>query len=119
MSKLMNLVLCVTCLSIISVLGCGGGSTESPSLAWRQGVFFPSDDFRQVCADPGEAYDKTTAVQGTYVHENNWLRSFTNETYLWYDEVTDTDPACCSTPEYFELMKTSEKTASGNPKDRF
>ena len=122
MREFTNLALCFTCLLTISVLSCGGGgggSTESPSSAWRKGVFLPSHDFHQVCADPSKAYDKATAIQGTYVDENNWLRSFTYETYLWYDEVTDTDPACCSTPEYFELMKTSEKTTSGKPKDQF
>ena len=29
------------------------------------------------------------------------------------------DPACCTTPEYFKLMKTNETTSSGEPKDRF
>lgn len=51
--------------------------------------------------------------------ENNWLRSWSHETYLWYDEIEDVDPACCTTPEYFELMKTKETTSSGKPKDRF
>ena len=51
--------------------------------------------------------------------ENNWLRSWSHETYLWYDEIEDVDPACCTTPEYFNLMKTNETTSSGNPKDRF
>ena len=25
--------------------------------------------------------------------ENNWLRSWTNDLYLWYNEVTDVDPS--------------------------
>ncbi len=107
-------------VALLFVAGCGGSdNTETPSPMWQEGVFAPSDDFHQVCADPSKAYDQETAVQGTYVDENNWLRSFTNETYLWYDEVVDTDPACCSTPEYFEMMKTFETTSSGTPKDQF
>lgn len=107
-------------VALLFVAGCGGSdNTETPSPMWQEGVFAPSDDFHQVCADPSKAYDQETAVQGTYVDENNWLRSFTNETYLWYDEVVDTDPACCSTPEYFELMRTLEMTSSGTPKDQF
>ena len=51
--------------------------------------------------------------------ENNWLRSWSHETYLWYDEIEDVNPACCTTEEYFELMKTKETTSSGKPKDRF
>lgn len=58
-------------------------------------------------------------MQGTYLDENNWLRSWSHETYLWYDEIKDVDPACCTTPEYFQLMKTNETTSSGKPKDRF
>ena len=58
-------------------------------------------------------------MQGTYVDENNWLRSWSHETYLWYDEIRDRDPACCTTPEYFELMKTTQTTSSGKNKDRF
>ena len=104
-------------VALLFVAGCGGSDTPSPM--WQEGVFAPSDGFHQVCADPSKAYDQETAVQGTYVDENNWLRSFTNETYLWYDEVVDTDPACCSTPEYFDLMKTFETTSSGTPKDQF
>ncbi len=124
-------------LFLLTVVGCGGGggdeqtssrqeivpdspsTPDTPLTTWQPGVFFPSDDFYQVCADPSEAYDQETAVQGTIVDENNWLRSFTYETYLWYDEVEDRDPTCCSTPEYFELMKTFETTPSGTPKDQF
>lgn len=129
--------ICIFALFLFTVVGCGGSADneqtspqqaivpdspstpDTPLTTWQPGVFLPSDDFYQVCTDPSKAYDLETAVQGTYVDENNWLRSFTYETYLWYDEVEDTDPACCSTPEYFELMKTFETTASGNPKDQF
>ena len=121
--------ICIFALLLFAVVGCGGTDNEptsAPQIApdtsattWQEGVFFPSDNFHQTCADPGNAYDRGDAIQGTYVDENNWLRSFTHKTYLWYDEIADTDPACCSTPDYFKLMKTLETTASGNPKDRF
>ncbi|MYB26886.1 MAG: peptidase [Candidatus Dadabacteria bacterium] len=81
-------------------------------------MFCPSDNFHQYCADLSKAFS-ADAKQGTYVDENNWLRSWSHETYLWYDEIEDVDPACCTTPEYFELMKTKETTSSGKPKDRF
>ena len=124
-------------LFLFTVVGCGGSSDDgqtsprqpivpdspstpdTPLTTWQEGVFPPSDDFYQTCVDPSNAYDRETAVQGTYVDENNWIRSFVNETYLWYDEVVDRDPECCNTPEYFSLMKTFETTASGNPKDKF
>ena len=118
---------------LLFVAGCGGSdNVETPSsgfrgmpepdprpTTWQEGVFAPSDDFDQVCADLSKAYDRETAVQGTYVDENNWLRSWSHENYLWYDEIEDVDPACCTTPEYFELMKTDETTSSGEPKDKF
>jgi len=56
---------------------------------------------------------------GSTLTENNWLRSWTNELYLWYDEVVDRDPALSTTPAYFDLLKTTATTPSGNPKDRF
>jgi len=94
-------------------LTCGTG--DEP---WQEGIFCSSDNFYQYCADPSKAFS-ADAKQGTYVDENNWLRSWSHETYLWYDEIEDVDPACCTTPEYFELMKTKETTSSGKPKDRF
>ena len=125
------------CLFLFILTGCGGAdNVQTPSgpqgmldpdppntpapkpTTWREGVFSPSDDFHQVCADLSKAYDQD-AVAGIYVDENNWLRSWSHETYFWYDEIEDVDPACCLTPDYFKLMKTFETTASGNPKDRF
>ena len=85
---------------------------------WQEGMFCPSENFHQYCADLSKAFS-ADAKQGTYVDENNWLRSWSHETYLWYDEIEDVDPACCATPEYFGLMKTKETTSSGKPKDRF
>ena len=51
--------------------------------------------------------------------ENNWLRSWSNDTYLWYDEIEDRDPDCCDTPTYFQHMKTEATTLSGAAKDQF
>src|SRR5205814_154254 len=51
--------------------------------------------------------------------QNNWLRSWTNDLYLWYDEVVDRDPALSTTPAYFNFLKTTATTPSGNPKDKF
>ena len=56
---------------------------------------------------------------GTRTDENNWLRSWTNELYLWYGEVTDRNPANYDTPTYFDLLKTTERTTSGQDKDKF
>ena len=80
-------------------------------------VFPPARDFAALCANPrsGGFPDR----QGTFVDENNWLRSWSNNLYLWYDEIEDVDPVLHPTPRYFELMKTFATTPSGADRDRF
>ena len=52
--------------------------------------------------------------------ENNWIRSWSYETYLWYRELPNIDPASIEDPiDYFDKMKTNAKTSSGLAKDRF
>jgi C-terminal processing protease CtpA/Prc len=83
---------------------------------YTPGVFEPSEDFRYLCETPPGT---SPGVQGTTTDENNWLRSWSNELYLWYDEIVDRNPANYGTPAYFELQKTERLTASGAPKDKF
>jgi hypothetical protein len=98
--------------ALIVLAGCGGGSgggnggpaPAAAAVGWTPGVFAPASSFAGQC--------------GTLT-ENNWLRSWTNDLYLWYDEVVDRDPALSTTPVYFNLLKTSATTPSGNPKDKF
>ena len=99
-------------LAALMVLsGCGGGDSAGSNggspftgTGWTPGVFQP---------------EATFAGQCTTLTENNWLRSWTNDLYLWYDEVVDRDPSLYPTSTYFDLLKTTATTASGNPKDRF
>lgn len=90
---------------------------------WTSGVFEDAAVFKDLCRVPRRGVDAQgnayLDMQGATVDENNWLRSWSNDTYLWYDEITDRDPACCDTPDYFDLLRTFERTASGQPKDRF
>jgi hypothetical protein len=58
-------------------------------------------------------------IQGTTLDENNWLRSWSNDLYLWYNEIVDRDPGLHATPAYFDLLKTTATTPSGAAKDRF
>ena len=57
--------------------------------------------------------------QGTRTDENNWLRSWSNELYLWYGEISDKDPSLYPTPDYFDLLRTMATTPSGQDKDKF
>ncbi|HET7131735.1 MAG TPA: PDZ domain-containing protein, partial [Gammaproteobacteria bacterium] len=96
----------------------GGGS------GWVQGQFLPATTFASQCNAPRSGTDPLTQqpytdVQGTRVTENNWLRSWANDTYLWYNEIVDRDPGNYVTADYFALLKTMATTPSGSPKDRF
>jgi C-terminal processing protease CtpA/Prc len=104
--------------------GGGGGGGNTPAPPWTAGVFEPSSTFDAMCAQPRNGTDPSTGqpypdVQATTAHENHWLRSWTNELYLWYAEVADANPALYGTLDYFDLMMTSAVTPSGNPKDQF
>jgi hypothetical protein len=130
MRALTRLLLLAT---LVTVGGCGGsdGSTGSnggtsvgTSGSWTAGVFNPSTGFQNQCASPRTGIDPVTGkrypdVQGSTLTENNYLRSWTNELYLWYNEVPDLNPASYSTASYFNVLKSTATTPSGNPKDRF
>jgi carboxyl-terminal processing protease len=101
--------------------GIGGGGNSN---VWMQGVFKPSSTFMAQCAAPRSGTDPGTGkaypdVQGSTLTQNNWLRSWTNELYLWYNEVTDLDPSLYSTADYFNKLKTTQSDAAGQAKDKF
>ena len=110
---------------IASLAGCGGddGGSGSPNprsagaTTWQPGVFQPSATFKNRCAAPRPG---SSDIRGTATDENNWLRSWTNETYLWYNEVEDRNPALYpETEDYFDLLKSPATTPSGKAKDKF
>ncbi|MDQ2076328.1 S41 family peptidase [Marinimicrobium sp. ABcell2] len=117
------------CLAVaLSLSACGGGNDGSPrdinrssseGEGWVKGEFLPADQFAHRCADPrtGSNYPDRA---GSILDENNWLRSWVNDTYLWYDEVLDRDPGLYTeTESYFRLLRTTERTESGRSKDDF
>ena len=86
-------------------------------------MFLPAPTFAAQCRNPRTGNDPSNNrpypdIQGRTVDENNWLRSWSNDTYLWYDEIEDRDPGLYDDPlEYFDLLRTMEVTPSGSPKD--
>ncbi|MBW3510136.1 S41 family peptidase [Janthinobacterium sp. NKUCC06_STL] len=65
----------------------------------------------------GSSIDKS----GSLLDEQTWVRSWIDETYLWYREVPTTyQPQSFTTAKaYFDVLKTTATTASGKPKDQF
>ncbi|MEM6710349.1 MAG: peptidase, partial [Pseudomonadota bacterium] len=98
--------------------GSSSGGTGGVSSDFDQGIFRPAATFKDLCAAPrsGAFPDRV----GTAVDEKDWLRAWSHDLYLWYDEIADSDPgASLSVPEYFDLMKTFATTPSGAPRDQF
>lgn len=128
--------LVIALLASFALVGCGGGgssngSDSSPTNGsgsngptYTPGVFENADNFVARCENPrtytdinGDPYNDQP---GSILYENHFLRSWSNDTYLWYDEIPDLDPGNYDDPvEYFGLLKTDATTPSGNPKDRF
>lgn len=123
---------------VLAACGGGGGSSTSPAVnqsaattpisssTFVAGNFQASSVYKDSCGAPrtNTAIDSFPDMQGSFEDEGYWLRSWSNETYLWYDEIQDRDPSLYTTSsegvlEYFDLLKTEETTPSGNPKDRF
>ena len=125
---------CAVLALAAAVAGCGGSSGGSASGggvgasagggSWRAGQFLPASTFAGKCVNPRSGTDPQTGLpynetRGTATDENNFLRSWSNDLYLWYNEIVDRDPGQYTTPEYFDLLKTPVITASGAPKDKF
>src|SRR5665213_3986108 len=105
--------------------GTGGGTGAGGGTAWVQGQFSPASAFAAMCVTPRTGSEPVTQVAyadrpGTALDEKNWLRSWSNDLYLWFDEIPDQNPAgFTSDIDYFNVLKTSATTASGAIKDRF
>lgn len=99
--------------------GAGAISTSG----WLEGVFADAAGFKDRCAVPRQGLDAQGDPfpdrPGQMLDENNYLRSWSDDTYLWYDEIVDRDPACCTTLDYFDGLRTLALTPSGAPKDGF
>ncbi|MEM9102685.1 MAG: S41 family peptidase [Pseudomonadota bacterium] len=124
-------------LSLLTLLvsACGGGGSSSSSdsvdtsntnsgstddIVWVKDDFAPKEQFASLCENPrvGDDFDD---VQGSTLAEKMWLRSWNDETYLWYQDVEDVDPNPFTSPQsyFLEALRTNEVSPSGNPIDKF
>ncbi len=102
----------------------GSGSSGSSGSTYVPGQYLKSTQYAAKCAAPRSGTDPVSHaaypdVQGTATDEDNYLRSWTHELYLWFDQVPDLNPALYTTVNYFPLLMTSATTASGAPVDKF
>jgi carboxyl-terminal processing protease len=101
--------------------GLGGGAGGGNDNPWVPGVFADYNDYFARCANPRTGTNPATGnpypdIAGSTLEENNFLRSYSNDTYLWYDEIADQDPGLFNSPlTYFAELKTFETSASGTP----
>lgn len=158
----------ILCAVLLSLSGCGGGGGTPGICIGTDAVCFPSSgssssssspaptgassDLAQQCAAPrpeGTINPDTNKpygdVQGSLTREKEWIRSFVNETYLWYQDVPEVDPSpyvigatvpfiepsnnaqTTVTPNsnygvvdaYFNSQRSSLLTTSGKPQDQF
>jgi len=116
---------------------CGGGSSGSGFVppapppppggsGWQPGIFLDASTFQNFCQNPRSGIDPATNqpyldLQGATLDENNFLRSYSDDTYLWYSEIVDQDPGLFNDPIAYFLneLRTEAQTPSGQPKDRF
>lgn len=100
----------------------GGGGNGT---GWVPNQFQAAATFKDMCASPRSGIDPSTGspypdLPGSGLDENNWLRSWSNDTYLWYDEIVDVNPASFFNPiSYFDRLKTFAESSPGVPKDKF
>jgi len=130
-ARLLRRSVIIGALAALCACGGGGGGSGGASGAggaaltqWTPGSFQPSSHFAAQCTAPRSGTDPVTGkpypdMRGSTLTENNWLRSWSNELYLWYNEITDKDPSLYTTADYFNQLKTLASDAAGNPKDKF
>ena len=123
----------------LGLVACGGGggssaptpvavappASSSPAVPnFVANSFPPSSDLKSVCATVRTGLDldgnPRDDIQGELLHELFWLRSFMDETYLFFDQVTDSDPnGFDDRGAYFDERLTQVVTPTGRLVDRF
>jgi hypothetical protein len=129
-------------VALLGVAACGGGGDSAPltppstpaptppapppgGITYTPGSYPASSTFAAQCQVPRTGTDPDTGRAytdraGSIIAENHWLRSWTNELYLWYQEVPDQNPALTTTTSaYFDQLKTTALLPSGQAKDKF
>ncbi|WP_313033444.1 PDZ domain-containing protein, partial [Massilia alkalitolerans] len=139
------------CAAAFVLAGCGGGggspgagqtsqqpppSTTPPNPTPPTGGASPEDlnpnllgeafsTYWNLCAKPRTGLDTEGKPfpdrQGTLLDELKFLRAWSNQYYLWYNEIPNTYRMAdfSNAIDYFNVLKTPVLTASGQPKDKY
>lgn len=133
--------------ALLVLAGCGGGggspgigarppaaqqpstpapvSSQATAEDLNPNLLSNSASYANLCAKPRTGVDASGRAfpdrQGTLLDELKFLRAWTNESYLWYDEVPNTfRMADFSDPvSYFNVLKTPAITPSGRARDEY
>jgi hypothetical protein len=131
-------LICTTLVAAFTLAACGGGgspgattaatppplvTTGEPDVATLGDAF---STYWNLCAKPRTGTDPTTGKaypdrQGTLRDELTFLRAWSHQYYLWYNEIPgDINMADFTDPiAYFEKLKTPALTPDGTPKDKY
>ena len=132
--------------ALVMLAGCGGGGGSAGAVAQSTPVQQPSApaptaqatpedlnpnllasslSYANLCAKPRTGVDAAGRAypdrQGALLDELKFLRAWTNESYLWYDEVPNTYRMASFTDPlaYFDVLKTPAITPSGKARDEY
>ncbi len=120
--------------AMILLTACGGGgdagssaptTPTTPAISYTPGVFRAASTYASQCQAPRPGINPETGRsypdrQGSSLAEKHFLRSWTNNLYLWYDEVVDRDPALIAgVLDYFNTQKTTAVLLNGRAKDEY
>lgn len=123
----------------VMVAGCGGGGGDGVAPppppdtdgGTRGNGLVASSSVAGHCAAPRAASvldengQRYPDVAGTLADEKNWVRSWIDETYLWYPDVRALSSVTLNAVNYadpvsyFDALKSPLFTTSGKPKDQF
>ena len=100
-TRLRLLVSAAFAAATLALASCGGGGDGGPAAP----AFPPSATLANMCTLDGQ---------------KQFVRSFLDETYLWYDEIPAVNAADYATvPAYFKALLVKTPDSMGQPKDRF
>lgn len=118
----------------VSVSACGGGGGDGGTGTTSVNSIAPSASYAQQC-DPSNPNAPTAKKTGSLSTEKQWIRSYLNEAYLWFDQIPTVDAnagaysgamttlTAFNVPlpldNYFQALKTPQLAASGAKVDKF